>query len=280
MKIKILGSSGGENFPASFCCCEHCEMARGAGGKSLRSLSQTLIDDDLLIDFPMDTDDHCRRFGINLGKIQNFLITHSHMDHFMPYSTYTRGRDGAHNMLYNDMYFYGLSNLEERFDVMYHAVSDIKCYRDTIHFVKLEAQKTTQIGAYQVTPITAQHAPNIGALNYVIEKGGKRLLYLLDTGYPSKSALDFFEEKGFLFDGVVMDSTMGDEPAWKHPTHMTFADNKNLKTELLARKLADEHTHFVITHITHNHAETHEKIEEVFAGTGIDVAYDGYEMEI
>ena len=71
MKIKILGSSGGESFPASFCCCEHCEMARQAGGKSLRSLSQTLIDDDLLIDFPTDTDDHCRRFGINLGKIKN-----------------------------------------------------------------------------------------------------------------------------------------------------------------------------------------------------------------
>ena len=69
MKIKILGSCGGENFPASFCCCEHCEMARRAGGKSLRSLSQTLIDGDLLIDFPSDTDDHCRRFGVNLGKI-------------------------------------------------------------------------------------------------------------------------------------------------------------------------------------------------------------------
>ena len=69
MKIKILGSGGGESFPASFCCCAHCEEARKAGGKSLRSLSQTLIDDDLLIDFPSDTDAHCREYNINLGRI-------------------------------------------------------------------------------------------------------------------------------------------------------------------------------------------------------------------
>ena len=281
MKIKILGSSGGESFPASFCCCEHCEMARRAGGKSLRSLSQTLIDDDLLIDFPTDTDDHCRRFGINLGKIQNFLITHAHMDHFLPFSTYTRGIWGAHNMPYEDIYFHGPKNLEEIFDTAHMAVTDgFECYREKNHFVVLEAQKTAHVGDYQVTPIAAQHAPGLGALNYLIEKDGKRLLYLLDTGYPSKESLDYFEEQGVLFDGVIMDSTMGVEPARKHPTHMTFADNKLLKEELLARKLADEHTHFVITHITHNNAESHEKIEEIFAGTGIDVAYDGYEMEI
>ena len=50
MEIKILGSGGGEGYPALFCGCEHCNAARKAGGKSLRSLSQTLIDGKLLID--------------------------------------------------------------------------------------------------------------------------------------------------------------------------------------------------------------------------------------
>ena len=77
-----------------------------------------------------------------------------------------------------------------------------------------------------------------------------------------------------------MDATMGVEPAGKHPTHMSFADNKNLKQELIARKLADAHTRFVVMHFTHNQAETHEKIEEIFAGSGIEVSYDGYEMEL
>ena len=281
MKVKILGSGGGESFPASFCCCEHCEMARKAGGKSLRSLSQTFIDGDLLIDFPTDTDDHCRRFGINLGKIQNYLITHAHMDHFLPFSTYTRGKWGAHNMPYDEIYFYGPTNLKERFFRSYEAVSDgVECYLDKIRFVPLEAQKTAQIGAFQVTPLTARHAPGLGALNYIIEKNGKRLLYLLDTGYPTEETLAYLEERGQLFDGVVMDATMGVAPTGIHTTHMCFEDNKALKKELIERKLSDGHTRFVVAHFTHNHAETHEKIEEIFAGTGIDVAYDGYEMEL
>ena len=69
MKIKILGSGGGEAYPATFCACEHCNAARRAGGKSIRTLSQTLINDDLLIDFPADTAEHARRFGLNLGDI-------------------------------------------------------------------------------------------------------------------------------------------------------------------------------------------------------------------
>ena len=100
MKIKILGSGGGERYPASFCSCEHCEEARRVGGKSLRTLSQTLINDDLIIDFPLDTDMHCVSFGINLGKIENALITHTHSDHFLPIIANGRGDLNAHNFKY------------------------------------------------------------------------------------------------------------------------------------------------------------------------------------
>ena len=84
-KIKILGSCGGEDFPAPFCNCEHCETARKMGNKSLRSLHQAIINDDLLIDFPADTNAHCLRFGVRLGNLQNVLITHSHPDHYVPH---------------------------------------------------------------------------------------------------------------------------------------------------------------------------------------------------
>ena len=109
MKIKILGSGGGEGFPAAFCSCDHCEAARKMGGKSLRTLSQTIINDDLLIDFPADTNAHCLRFGINLGKLQNVLITHSHSDHFAPQLLAYRGGVYAHNLKYQDIYLSRLS---------------------------------------------------------------------------------------------------------------------------------------------------------------------------
>lgn len=278
MKIKILGSGGGESFPASFCGCEHCEMARRAGGKSLRSLSQTLIDGDLLIDFPSDTDAHCREYGLNLGSIQNVLITHAHIDHFMPISAYFRGGNGAHNLKCEKMYFYGPNNLEEIFDAVRGIYKENGFDRQHINFVPLQAKKAVQIGDYRVEALTALHAPQIGSLNYIIEKNGKSLLYLLDSGYPTEDTLAYLKSRKQVFDGVIMDGTMGVAPKKAYIYHMGFEENKALKKELIDRKIADENTHFVMTHITHNKAETHDKIEEIFSGTGIDVAYDGYEI--
>lgn len=276
MKIQILGSGGGEGFPAPFCSCEHCEDARKQGGKSLRSLSQTLINDDLLIDFPADTNSHCLRFGTNLGQIQNILITHSHFDHFMPDLLATRGDFFAHNMKYKNLYIYGPSDLKERFN----RASISKTIRESIHFIILKAGEKVKIGEYDVTPIDALHAPSLGSLNYIIEKDGKCLLYLVDSGYPTEATLEFLKGMNKVFDAVVMDGTMGVSPPQSYTYHMGYQENKMLKNEFERLGLANENTRFVVTHITHNKSEYHEKVEEIFAGSDIDVAYDGYELEI
>lgn len=280
MKVKILGSGGGESFPASFCSCAHCEQARKAGGKSLRTLSQTLIGDDLLIDFPSDTDSHCLRYGLNLGKIENVLITHAHLDHFLPTAVNYRGGFGAHNMPCEKIYFYGPTNLEKMFDAVHSVYGIAASVRENVCFVALEDKKPVQIGAYTVTALTAAHAPQLGSLNYVIERDGKSLLYLLDSGYPTEETLAYLERRKQVFDCVIMDATMGVAPAKTYIYHMGFEEDKALKEELLQRKIADKHTKFIATHFTHNKAETHDKIEAIFAGTDIVTAYDGYETEI
>ena len=45
MKITILGSGGGEGYPAAFCGCDHCNAAR-AGKKALCicSVSDSFVD--------------------------------------------------------------------------------------------------------------------------------------------------------------------------------------------------------------------------------------------
>ena len=75
MKLKILGSGGGEGFPATFCRCDNCEKARKLGGKNIRTCSQTLINDELLIDLPMDTIIHSLNNNICFGDFKNVLIT-------------------------------------------------------------------------------------------------------------------------------------------------------------------------------------------------------------
>lgn len=276
MKIRILGSGGGEGFPAPFCSCEHCETAREFGGKSLRSLSQSIINDDLLIDFPADTNAHCLRFGLNLGQLQNVLITHSHSDHYVPNLLATRGGLNAHNLKYQDVYFYGPADLQQICD----GVKIPEPIREHIQFVSLKEQKTVSIGGYEVTPIKALHSPELGSLNYIIEQDGKSVLYLVDSGYPTAETLTYLQGLGKIFDLVVMDGTFGVAPAKTYIYHMGYEENKLLKKELEQLGIADAHTRFVVTHITHNKSEYHEKVEEIFAGTGIDVAYDGIEIEI
>ena len=98
MKFKYLGTAAAEGFPAVFCNCEYCNAARRKGGKNIRTRSQAVIDDDLLIDFPSDTYAHALYNGLNLGKIKHLLVTHSHMDHFVPQEFELRGICFAHDM--------------------------------------------------------------------------------------------------------------------------------------------------------------------------------------
>ena len=141
-------------------------------------------------------------------------------------------------------------------------------------------QKTVSIGGYEITPIKALHSPELGSLNYIIEQGDTSLLYLVDSGYPTAETLTYLKGLGKIFDLIIMDGTMGVAPPQNYIYHMGYEENKTLKNELEQLKIADAHTRFVVTHITHNKSEYHEKVEAIFAGTGIEVAYDGFELEI
>ena len=55
MKFRFLGTAAAEGIPALFCECAVCKEAREKGGRHIRTRSQALIDDDLLIDFNADS---------------------------------------------------------------------------------------------------------------------------------------------------------------------------------------------------------------------------------
>ena len=80
MKIKFLGTAAYESVPALFCECDVCRKSEKMGGRNIRSRSQALINDDLLLDFPPDTVWHYHMHGIDFGKISDCLITHSHYE--------------------------------------------------------------------------------------------------------------------------------------------------------------------------------------------------------
>ncbi|MDE6398251.1 MAG: hypothetical protein K2L51_02925 [Clostridiales bacterium] len=273
MKLQILGSGGGEGYPALFCECAHCKAARKAGGKSLRSLSQSLIDGKLLIDLPATTLAHCLSNGFGLGHIEHMLITHTHADHFAPQILDTRGGDYAHDLTAEKLHIYGNADVTRRFNGMFALFPIGNAIRENIVLHTVQAFVPFVAGEYTVTPLKANHAPEEDALNYIIDNGDTALLYLVDTGYPTDETLAYIKNYGKKFGCVVMDATMGVN---YYERHMNFAENKKLKETLCKANVCNDNTEFVIAHITHNHAGLHEEIEKHFEGSGITVSYDGF----
>ena len=50
MKLTYLGTAAAEGWPAVFCNCENCKEAARLGGRNIRTRSQALVNDDLLLD--------------------------------------------------------------------------------------------------------------------------------------------------------------------------------------------------------------------------------------
>jgi len=280
MKITILGSGGGEGYPALFCNCEHCNVARRAGGKSIRTLSQTLINDDLLIDLPYDTAEHFRHLGHSLGDVPNILITHTHEDHFIPILLSSRGTPFAHNMGSEKVTLYGSSDVARVFDGMKGLYTVAGHIDESIGVVELKIYEPTAIGRYTVTALPAKHARNLVAYNYLIEEGSTALLYLHDSGYPEDELLSFVSSRVGRVDCVMMDATMGVADITDDRLHMSFHQNKRLAHRLAKLGIADDRTRLIANHITHNNAETHDKIEQFFSDTDIIVSYDGMVVEV
>ena len=63
MKLTYLGTAAAEGWPAAFCNCDGCRAARRLGGRNIRTRSQALVDDALLLDFPCDAWLHALRQG-------------------------------------------------------------------------------------------------------------------------------------------------------------------------------------------------------------------------
>ncbi len=98
MNITYLGTAAAEGFPALFCNCKFCNEARRLGCKNIRTRSQSLINKNLLVDFPADTYTHFLQNGIKGDEIEYLLITHAHPDHFYPDDFLFRHGYYAHDM--------------------------------------------------------------------------------------------------------------------------------------------------------------------------------------
>ena len=277
MKLTYLGTAAAEGWPALFCRCEYCKKALERGGKNLRTRSQAMVNDDLLIDFPADSFSHMQRNGLNFSAVKTLLITHSHMDHFSPTDLHLRSTSYyAHDLSTPNLTLYGnerVMKLLER-----ERITREEEPNDTgISAVEIEAYKPFTAGKYRVTALPAFHAMNEKAFVYLIEDGEKTLLYLHDTGELFDEVYEYLAANKVRADLISYDCTYVALPSGGG--HMGLDSCPKVRARLEAIGVSDAKTVSVVNHFSHNGKLIHDELEPAAKEIGFLTSYDGMVVE-
>ena len=271
MKIKYLGTAAYEGVPALFCNCRVCKLSRERGGRNLRSRSQALINDDLLMDFNADTVWHYQKYNFDWDKITDCLITHSHCDHLYPDDIEIEANAYSHD--HGKLRFYAARD----------GYKKLKAFTDKTDgnatATLIQAGKRFQAGKYSVLPLWANHDRTSSPVFYSVSASGKRLLYAHDTGAFPEESWEALKGEG-RFDFLSLDCTgclaLGGD--WVDG-HMSFGTNLKIVERMKREGLADEKTIVVLNHFSHNGGQTYDEMLGEAEAHGCIVAYDGLEIE-
>ncbi|MBQ2830632.1 MAG: hypothetical protein IJF15_06425 [Oscillospiraceae bacterium] len=276
MKIQYLGTAAAEGIPAIFCDCETCRKSALAGGRNIRTRSQALIDDCLLVDFPADTYMHFLQYGVPMTKIKSCLLTHSHLDHLHTDDLAMR-RDGFAHIresfpltFYSDVSGYELIRAaKERYNIA----------DDTVAAELLALNEPFEVEGYKVVALRAAHDPKSTPVVFLIEKDGKTLFYSNDTSEYPEESMEYLKTLKKPLDLISLDCT----EACNHATyigHLSLERCIALRQTLLDIGAADKNTKFILNHFSHNGENVlYDDFVKIAAEYGFDVTYDGMVVE-
>ena len=275
MEIQYLGTAAAEGLPALFCGCDICNRARKAGGKEVRTRTQSIVDGRLLIDFPPDTYTHAIRHALRLGELQHLLVTHSHMDHFFPVELIHRHEHFGHHAK-GMLHVYGNEAVEKAFyDAVLIDRFQVHPLDEAVRFIRIEPFEEFEAEGYHIIPVPADHDKRETCFIYIIEKDGTCLLYGHDTGMKlSDEAWEcIFSHKYRL---ISLDATMGRKHSDGY--HMGLIDAIAFAKPLEERGCIDSDTVRVVNHFSHNGDMTHAQLEAFAKEHGLTAAYDGMKV--
>ncbi len=278
MKIKYLGTAAAEGVPGLFCGCETCREARRRGGKNIRTRSQAIVDDKILIDFPQDTYFHVVSNNIPLYDIKVCLITHSHDDHLyapdfnMRSKKFAKTNDDTPLCVYSDKSGYKITN---------NIIKSKKIDESILKTCLAEPLQKFEAQGYEITPLRALHDESTTPLLYIIEKDGKSIFYANDTSGIEDEAFKYLKTLKKPLNLVSFDCTFANNPEYKPGRHMNLLKCAEEKQRLLQIGAADKNTVFVLNHFSHNGKDVlYEDFSKIAKQYGFEVSFDGMEIEV
>ena len=231
-----------------------------------------LIDGELLIDLSPDIFWNVQRFNVDFTAVRNILFTHSHTDHL-----------NVHDLLPS---VYQQTEPTESVGVYGNAavLSQICDYMGTTEYgkelclCKLVYGESVQCGAYKVTALPSLHMNREESMVFLIEKDGKHYFHCYDTETITDDTLAWLKENGIRLDIVSFDMTYGllNE---RYFGHMNLEQVAQECARCRQAGIFTPQTKVYATHICHWEG-SHEELEEKAKKYGIEVAYDGLQIDI
>lgn len=113
-----------------------------------------------------------------------------------------------------------------------------------------------------------------------MERGGKRVLHLTDTGRLPDESMDFLKAMNKRADVVNLDCTFLWDDADPNARHMNLKEVAYTIGRLERAGVVDGDTKKVITHFSHNSAPTAEALARAEREYGVIAAYDGMTLTV
>ena len=273
MKIQYLGTAAAEGIPAIFCDCETCRRTKLLGGRNIRTRSQAIIDDKLLIDFPADTYAHYLKWNIPLDKIKACIITHSHSDHLYPAEIQMRSAGFAHISSGEPLTFYAA---ESGYNMLADAGKKYNISENDIKLKLIKPFESFETEEYVITPIKATHDEKSSPVIYAIEKDGKSLLYANDTSELCEESMACLKALERPFNVISLDCTEANRPIVPYIGHLNFNKCAVIRDEFIKDGIANDKTVFVLNHFSHNGINViYDDFEKIAGDKGFVTSYDG-----
>ena len=277
-----MGTAAAEGIPAVFCNCALCKKIKNIGGKNIRTRSQILVNENLLLDFPPDTYLHTIRDKLDLSNVKDLFITHAHPDHCSPTEFRLRGAPYAHGMAQPVLNVYAsetvLNGIENIIGGEFKEAA-----RQTVRMRAVAPYERIILDGINVTALPAAHTKGEHCFIFLLEQtgGAKKPAFLQfnDSGILPDEVYEYLKTRGAMLDAIAFDCTYGYFQKGSG-RHMGFLDAAGEKRRMEKFGILNNDCKLILTHFSHNNGLTHDELQDKVKDSGFTVAYDGMEIEI
>lgn len=141
-------------------------------------------------------------------------------------------------------------------------------------FIPMNAEETQVIGKYTVKALRANHSTCEKAVHFTISDGEKKIFYGLDGAWLMYDEVKAIKESGV--DLAIVDATSGEKPG-----DFRIFEHNNLNMVREIKASLDEYVkRWIICHMARILHTSHEELAERMKKDNIEVAYDGFEVNV